>query len=303
MSWTSPFSLPGYWYKGNLHCHTTQSDGLATPEESVRWYQERGYDFIAITDHWVLTRGCPEPDGARDGAFVTITGAELHGKGYHLLALGLSALPDEALADSPCEIAAAVRASGGLAYAAHPYWTGQSSADVGAMTGIDGVEVFNAVCEKMDGLGHARVHWDDLLSQGRRLTGLSVDDTHWKHGSHGTGYVMVRAATLTEAAILEAIAAGHFYASTGPTIQDLRIVALPDGRRALKVCCSPCATITFYAKGPAGRRFMAPAGEALHSALLPLRSEQVFARVECQDHAGRIAWSNAVMLEDVPGID
>lgn len=298
MSWTSPFSLPGSWYKGNLHCHTTQSDGLATPEESIRWYRERGYDFLAITDHWVLTCGCPQPDGA----FITLTGAELNGEGYHMVALGLSALPDEALADSPCEIAAAVRASGGIAFAAHPYWTGQSSADVAAMTDIAGVEVFNAVCEKMVGLGHARVHWDDLLSQGRRLTGLAVDDTHWKHGSHGTGYVMVRAAALTESAILEAITAGNFYSSTGPTIQDLRVVSLPDGRPALKVSCSPCATITFHAKGPAGRRFTAPAGETLESALLPLRKKQVFVRVECEDGAGRIAWSNAVMLDDLPEV-
>lgn len=302
MPWTSPFSLPGYWFKGNLHCHTTQSDGLATPEESVRWYSERGYDFIAITDHWVLTHGCPEPAGAPGGSFITITGTELHGEGYHMLALGLSALPDDALADSPCEIAAAVRATGGIAFAAHPYWTGQSSADVAAMTDIAGVEVFNAVCEKMDGLGYARVHWDDLLSQGRRLTGLSVDDTHWRHGSHGTGYVMVRAAALTEAAILEAISAGHFYSSTGPTIQDLRVVSLPNGKPALKVCCSPCATVTFYAQGPKGRRYTAPAGEALHAAVMPLRKEQVFVRVECQDAAGCIAWSNAVMLEDLPEV-
>ncbi len=154
----------------------------------------------------------------------------------------------------------------------------------------------------MDGLGHARVHWDDLLSQGRRLTGLSVDDTHWKHGSHGQGYVMVRAAALTEAAILEALAAGHFYSSTGPTIQDLRVVSLPDGGPALKVCCSPCTTVTFHTRGPLGRRFAAPAGEALQTAILPLRHEQVFMRVECQDQAGRIAWSNAVMIEDVPGV-
>jgi hypothetical protein len=303
MTWTSPFSLPGYWFKGNLHCHTTQSDGLASPEEAVRWYYERGYDFLAITDHWVLTPGCPTPAGAPDGAFITITGTEIHGAGYHMLALGLSALPAESLADAPSEVAAVVRASGGLAFIAHPYWTGQSSAEVGAIAGIAGVEVFNAVCEKMDGLGYARVHWDDLLSQGRRLTGLSVDDTHWKHDSHGTGYVMVRAAALTEADILAAIAAGHFYSSTGPTIQDLRLVALADGRPALKVCCSPCATITFYTQGPKGRRFTAPAGEALHSAVLPLRREQVFVRVECADSAGRIAWSNAIMIEDLPAVE
>ncbi len=299
MSWTSPFSLPGHWYKGNLHTHTTQSDGLATPDEAIRWYRERGYDFLAITDHWVLTPGCAAPDGA----FITITGAELHGSTYHMLALGLSALPDEAIAESPADMAAAVHASAGLAYVAHPYWTGQTSADLAAIPGLDGLEVFNSVCERMDGLGYAGVHWDDLLGQGRRLTGLAVDDTHWKHGAQGQGFVMVRAEALTEAAILQALADGNFYASTGPIIQDLRVVALPDGRQALKVCCSPCASIIIYTRGPLGHRFMAPPGESIQTATWPLRREQVFQRVECRDAAGRSAWSNAVMVEDVLGID
>jgi hypothetical protein len=298
MSWTSPFSLPGCWYKGNLHTHTTQSDGLATPDEAIRWYRDQGYDFLAITDHWVLTHGHAAPDGA----FITITGAELHGATYHMLALGLSALPDEAIAESPADMAAAVRASGGLPFAAHPYWTRQTSADLAAIPGLAGLEVFNAVCEHMDGLGYAGVHWDDLLSKGRRLTGLAVDDTHWKHGSHGQGFVMVRAEALAETAILRALAEGHFYASTGPIIQDLRVVSLPDGRAALKACCSPCASITFHTRGPLGHRFAAPADGTLQAAQWPLWREQVFQRVECRDASCRTAWSNAVMVEDVPGV-
>ena len=39
-------------YKINLHTHTTVSDGRKTPEEAARIYKEKGYDAIAITDHW-----------------------------------------------------------------------------------------------------------------------------------------------------------------------------------------------------------------------------------------------------------
>ena len=42
------------WLKGNLHCHTTVSDGDAGPEEVCRLYAAKGYDFLAITDHSVL---------------------------------------------------------------------------------------------------------------------------------------------------------------------------------------------------------------------------------------------------------
>ena len=44
-------TLPGHWYKGNLHTHTTQSDGRLSPQEAVRWYEQNGYDFVALTDH------------------------------------------------------------------------------------------------------------------------------------------------------------------------------------------------------------------------------------------------------------
>jgi hypothetical protein len=41
--------------KGNLHAHTTFSDGVRSPARLVAAYESRGYDFLAITDHegWV----------------------------------------------------------------------------------------------------------------------------------------------------------------------------------------------------------------------------------------------------------
>jgi hypothetical protein len=38
--------------RGNLHAHTTFSDGVRTPAELVAEYERRGYDFLAITDHF-----------------------------------------------------------------------------------------------------------------------------------------------------------------------------------------------------------------------------------------------------------
>jgi len=37
--------------KGNLHAHTTFSDGRRPVEEVIGRYRELGYDFLAITDH------------------------------------------------------------------------------------------------------------------------------------------------------------------------------------------------------------------------------------------------------------
>jgi DNA polymerase (family X) len=37
--------------RGDLHCHTTHSDGRDTVEEMARAARERGYDYLAICDH------------------------------------------------------------------------------------------------------------------------------------------------------------------------------------------------------------------------------------------------------------
>ncbi len=42
--------------KGALHVHTTCSDGELTPQEAANAYQERGFDFIAFTDHDYLLK-------------------------------------------------------------------------------------------------------------------------------------------------------------------------------------------------------------------------------------------------------
>ena len=294
MTWNSPFALPGRWLKGNLHTHTTQSDGLYSPEQAIAWYRSHGYDFLALTDHWILTPGQPLSD-----EFLTIAGTELNGASYHMLALGPRSLPDREIADQTQAVVDHILSEEGLAYAAHPYWTGQTSAALAELEGLAGLEVFNSVCEKMDGLGYARVHWDDLLASGVRCTGLAVDDVHWRHNAQGRGFVMVRAAEMSEESILDALRQGAFYASTGPLLADLSVVHLDDAGPALQVRCSPCQQITFYAAGPCGRRFHAPAGDTLKGAIYPLVAEQVYLRLECRDADGEIAWSNPVYVCDL----
>jgi hypothetical protein len=45
------------WYKGNLHTHSLWSDGNDFPESIVEWYKSRGYDFLALSDHNILSKG------------------------------------------------------------------------------------------------------------------------------------------------------------------------------------------------------------------------------------------------------
>jgi len=45
------------WYKGNLHTHSLWSDGDDFPDMIVRWYVQHHYQFLALTDHNVLSEG------------------------------------------------------------------------------------------------------------------------------------------------------------------------------------------------------------------------------------------------------
>lgn len=50
--------------KGNLHAHTTLSDGLLGPLAVLERYRARGYDFLAFTDHRCFLGPGPEAERA-----------------------------------------------------------------------------------------------------------------------------------------------------------------------------------------------------------------------------------------------
>lgn len=63
----------GKFYKANLHCHSTISDGKLTPEEIKALYSKLGYSIVAYTDHNVMI---PQ-DELTDDEFLALHGVEL----------------------------------------------------------------------------------------------------------------------------------------------------------------------------------------------------------------------------------
>ncbi|CAN5467409.1 hypothetical protein BH23VER1_BH23VER1_25810 [soil metagenome] len=45
-----------HWFKGNTHTHTLWSDGNDFPESVAGFYRDRGYHFLVLSDHNVLSR-------------------------------------------------------------------------------------------------------------------------------------------------------------------------------------------------------------------------------------------------------
>ena len=94
--------------RGDLHCHTTWSDGRATVEEMARAARDRGYDYVAICDHTPAVgavRGLTPDDVRRQGDEVAAANdllapfRVLRGIECDILADGRLDLPDDVLAE------------------------------------------------------------------------------------------------------------------------------------------------------------------------------------------------------------
>lgn len=68
------FSETGQWYKGNLHCHTTNSDGRLTPAEAVELFRSHGYHFLCLSDHDLYSDYRPS---FNRGDFILLPGPDL----------------------------------------------------------------------------------------------------------------------------------------------------------------------------------------------------------------------------------
>ena len=60
------------FYKGNMHAHSTLSDGKQTPEEVKELFKANGYSFVAFTDHEVIF----DNSHLDDDEFIALTGVE-----------------------------------------------------------------------------------------------------------------------------------------------------------------------------------------------------------------------------------
>ncbi len=296
------FTAKGRFWRGNLHTHSTRSDGVLSPEEVCRRYRAEGYDFLALTDHFLGCYGFPIVDTLpfRAPGFTTILGAELHsgpmsnGEIWHILAVGLPpgfmppAAPDFHVGpgmETGPELAARARAAGAFVAVAHPQWSGMTLADARSIEAAHAVEIYNhgcwAGCDRADGSAIA----DLLLTEGRRLSLCATDDAHFSEPDHFGGWVMVKAEENEPNALVAALKAGHYYSSQGP---DIRAVTITD--TVVEVECSAAASVIIQGRGTGARGVH---GHSMTRA--SVKRERLGAspwlRVTVVDAAGKRAWS------------
>jgi len=291
-----PFGRPGRFYRGNLHTHSTNSDGKHAPEEVCRMYKEAGYDFISLSEHFMEHFGYPISDTRhlRDETFTTLIAAELHqGKMknddlWHVLAVGVPldfAQPTEG--ETSPQIAQRAADTGAFVALVHPSWNGLTIEDAKTIKCAHAIEIYNHGSKVEVDRGEDWPFCDQLLNEGWRLSAYATDDAHqMTHDAFG-GWMMVHADSLDPDALLESMKAGRYYSSTGPKIHDVRI----EGDE-VHIECDPVRVISVQGRGS---RSKTEIGDGLTKASFPIEKfTDSYMRLTVMTEDGMRAWTNPI---------
>ena len=235
----------GPWFKANLHCHTTLSDGKMTPAQVKDWYKRHGYSIVAFTDHSKFAWH----KELEDKDFLPVAGVEtaftcldLNNKPlkYKLCHINFWAkdpetcqyLPEEPTYDvgNINRYIAAMKQRGFLCGLNHPGWSLQSTEEIHGIQGLDTFEVYNHKSQYLDNNGDGQSHYAVFVNSGKRAWAIAADDCHTGHddfcgGVDDTcgGWIEISMPSLSHANFADALENGRFYATSGPKILDYYI--------------------------------------------------------------------------------
>ena len=289
-----------HWLKGGLHCHTTRSDGVGTPEEVIRFHVDHGYDFLALTDHQIYNF-----KNFTDLPITIIPGMEMarsikdrrYGNCFHTVCIGPAEgngyRQDEVFENGVVEdqyeyqaILDDIHARHNLTFYCHPEWSFTPAQSFMHMKGNFAMEIWNSASVLFNDEDGNAAYWDELLWSGQKIWGVATDDGHAMH-DHCHGWVMVNAENNIPA-ILEALKEGRFYSSTGPEIYDFHA---EDG--VAKVTCSPVSKVQFSSWTLPTRMIK---GENLTTWEKEIPERCKYVRACVIDSEGHRAWTNPVFL-------
>ena len=310
----------GEFYKANLHCHSTESDGGITPQQLKEVYQQHGYSIIAYTDHRKLI----DHSDLTDQSFLALKGYELDfteelypeqpfefkkSSHFNLIAKSLSVNSEAVDAvfdgsnhtpESVNRMIHAANKSGFLVTYNHSRWSLANYTDYIPYEGLFAMEIYNYVSCVWAGIYDYTPHiYEDMLRAGKRLYCIAADDNHNivsktdpLFDSFG-GWTMIKAENLQYDTIISAMERGDFYASHGPVINSLYVED-----NTLHITCEPAAEILFCQVGRNGKRYYDEAGN-LTEAEFALRPEQKYVWVSVRDIKGNWANTHAYFLDEI----
>ena len=282
----NPYAVRGQYRKGQLHTHSTFSfDGWTSlhPVDLAQTYQQKGYSFVAITDHDVIAY----PAELSSDSFLVLPAYESTSESGHVTAIfARRVVPPTDPAQSRLDF---IRADGGMAILNHPTWRlGWSGTDLRTLQGCFAIEIFNGVTSNDARAAGATRMWHDLLNargHGGRLWAVAVDDAHDVQAMD-RGWVMVKAAALTSDVIRGALQTGAFYASNGPSFGLLGVM------NGAIIATSPDAATIRFIDQDLNVLYEGPPRQSAYSP----RGTERWIRVEAVTADGKTAWSQPFWL-------
>ena len=182
------------WYKGNIHTHTTKSDGDEDPEKVCEWFENHGYDFLVLSDHNHLTildhgelgrTSLTLIPGEEVTAFASSNMAPVHIGAIGIKETVKPLVCEDIVSTLQVNIDSIVEA-GGIACINHPNF--RWAFDHREMIKTNGAcmfEVDNASmgCHNAGSLGKFSTSemWDYMLSHNKIIYGAATDDSHNYH--------------------------------------------------------------------------------------------------------------------------
>jgi phosphoglycolate phosphatase-like HAD superfamily hydrolase len=278
----------GAWLKGALHLHSVNSDGSDTLADVVNDYERLGFDFLAFTDHNFVQSQAELAALSTHTAMLLLNGCEYRGAKWkpELGVIGCDTpLPCGGL--SVQEYIDNALASGAFVVFNHPRWVFYHWTPYQVLThrGPQAIEIYNAVCEELPGSADSSVLWDQMLGAGLTLWGVATDDAHHAP-QRNKAWVMVDAQQ-NGPAVLEALKAGRFYASTGISLDRIGL----DGE-TLHVESGNAESISFITRSGCVAKHVTG-----HTGSYDIQPKDVYVRVELHGAAGRRAWTNPLIIE------
>ena len=302
----------GTFYKANLHCHSTHSDGRLTVETLKEVYLKEGYSIVAFSDHNVLINHMD----LCDENFLPITSIEIDvsdptvpwpkNATYHINFFSKDPYADKFIdVDRTYDVNVIndmiKRAydKGFIAQYNHPRWSMQTPSDFLPLKGLFAFEIYNTGCEVEMNNGYGEYEYETYLMAGNRCGCVATDDNHNAHSFDNTyndsfkGFTMVKAKELTYDSVMTALENLEFYASTGPLIHDLYIEG-----DTVHIKTSPCSCILLRTDSRITKG-VRETEDIITSHSFKLDFNYDFIRFECVDLYGNKAMTRAYFKDEI----
>ena len=325
------------FYRGNMHCHSTLSDGHFTPEELKELYKSRGYSFLAITAHEHFNNN----SYLDDEDFITLTSAEFAIKEFptqstlknfdmkvcHLnfyakrqdndytfcynSAADHFSKPERRPSINRPEkdheriyghegISALIKEAnehGFFVCYNHPRWSLENYADYLGYDGLWGVEIYNHAC-CVDGVYDYDINvLDDMLRDGKRVFASCGDDNH----NRGAEFMQSFGASIwvnADSLSYENIVDGLMSGNFYSSMgPEIYSLYVEDGRVYVK--CSDAERISYSTRGRRSKAVNAKEGEYLNEASFEIRETDGYFRIEVMNEKGQRANTQAFFLNEL----